>query len=179
MRRLLKPLWVFLAIVFLIEAWLWDKLSPIVAFIVGLIPLATVKAKIAAFVERLPPALSLVVFIIPVILILPFKLVGLWLIAREHIVLGAATFLMAKFVGLGVTAFLFDVTRDKLLSMAWFARFYRWVIAVRDWAHAQTAPIKARIHAIAEYMRERIGGTGLFGRKLAFLRRKAQKAAAP
>ena len=31
MRRLLQPLWVLLAVIFLIEAWLWDHLEPIVA----------------------------------------------------------------------------------------------------------------------------------------------------
>jgi hypothetical protein len=32
MRRLLRPLWVLLALVFLFEAWLWD-LRPIVAWL--------------------------------------------------------------------------------------------------------------------------------------------------
>jgi len=31
MRRLLQPFWVLLAVIFLIEAWLWDHLEPIVA----------------------------------------------------------------------------------------------------------------------------------------------------
>ena len=39
LRRLLQPLWVLLAIIFLIEAWLWDHLEPIVAAVVALIPL--------------------------------------------------------------------------------------------------------------------------------------------
>src|SRR5258708_4119788 len=34
MRRLLQPIWVLLAIIFLIEAWLWDHLEPIVAALV-------------------------------------------------------------------------------------------------------------------------------------------------
>ena len=37
MRRLLQPFWVLLAVIFLIEAWLWDHLEPIVARIVALI----------------------------------------------------------------------------------------------------------------------------------------------
>src|SRR5712675_3413790 len=38
LRRLLQPVWVLLAIIFLIEAWLWDHLEPIVAWFVALIP---------------------------------------------------------------------------------------------------------------------------------------------
>ena len=36
LRRLLQPFWVLLAIIFLIEAWLWDHLEPIVARVVQL-----------------------------------------------------------------------------------------------------------------------------------------------
>jgi hypothetical protein len=38
MRRWLRPLWVILALLFLLEAWLWDHLEPIVARVVDLIP---------------------------------------------------------------------------------------------------------------------------------------------
>ena len=43
MRRLLQPFWVLLAVIFLIEAWLWDHLEPVVARIVALIPLRDFK----------------------------------------------------------------------------------------------------------------------------------------
>ena len=31
MRRFLRPLWILLALLFLVEAWLWDDLEPVVA----------------------------------------------------------------------------------------------------------------------------------------------------
>ena len=43
MRRLLKPLWVLLAVIVLIEAWLWDHLEPIVERVVARIPLRAFK----------------------------------------------------------------------------------------------------------------------------------------
>ena len=43
MRRLLKPLWILLAVIFLIEAWLWDHLEPIVERIVAWIPFRAFK----------------------------------------------------------------------------------------------------------------------------------------
>ena len=43
LRRLLQPLWVLLAIIFLIEAWLWDTLEPIAARFVAAIPLRASK----------------------------------------------------------------------------------------------------------------------------------------
>ena len=39
MRRLLRPFLILLALFFLLEAWLWTHLGPIVARIVARIPL--------------------------------------------------------------------------------------------------------------------------------------------
>jgi hypothetical protein len=39
-RYLLRPFWILLALLFLLEAWLWDHLQPLVARLVALIPLA-------------------------------------------------------------------------------------------------------------------------------------------
>src|SRR6202165_943541 len=116
LRRLLQPLWVLLAIIFLIEAWLWDHLEPIVAWFVALIPLRTFKQWLADRVDTLSPAMTLVVFIVPVIPLFPLKLVGLWLLANEYWVRAMPTIIFAKFLGVGVAAFIFDVTRDKLLE---------------------------------------------------------------
>jgi len=77
MRRLLQPVWVLLAVIFLIEAWLWDHLEPIVAWFVALIPLRTFKAWLAERIDALSPAMTLIVFIVPVIPLFPLKLVAL------------------------------------------------------------------------------------------------------
>ena len=73
MRRLLRPLLILVALVFLFEAWLWSHLAPIVAWIVARIPLRAIKARLTALLDRLPPAATLVVFIVPVLLLLPLK----------------------------------------------------------------------------------------------------------
>ena len=56
MRRLLQPLWVLLAIIFLVEAWLWDHLEPIVARAVAAIPLQAFKRWLTERVDELSPA---------------------------------------------------------------------------------------------------------------------------
>jgi hypothetical protein len=55
------------------------------------------------------------------------------------------TIIFAKFLGVGVTAFIFDVTRPKLLQMDWFRKFYDIVISLRRRAHALVEPIMSRI----------------------------------
>jgi hypothetical protein len=148
MRRLLQPFWVLLAVIFLIEAWLWDHLEPIVARIVALIPLRAFKQWLAERVDTLSPAMTLIVFAVPVIPLFPLKLVGLWLLAHEYWLSAVTVILLGKFVGVGVTAFIFDVTRSKLLEMRWFERTYDFIMAMRAKAAALVDPIKQRIREI-------------------------------
>lgn len=154
MRRLTRFFWFLLALVFLFEAWIWERLAPVVGWIVARIPLAALKAAMAAGIARLPPYATLLVFAIPALILFPFKLAGLWLIGKGHLVLGTGVFLLAKTVGLAVTAFLFETCKPKLMQLRWFVRLHDWLLRVRAWAHAQTEPARRMIRAI----RARIGG---------------------
>ena len=148
MRRLLQPFWILLAVIFLIEAWLWDHLEPIVARVVALIPLRAFKQWLTDRVDTLSPAMTLIVFIVPVIPLFPLKLVGLWLLTHEYWVSAIATIAFGKFLGVGVTAFIFDVTRSKLLQMEWFEKLYEFVLMLRRKAAALVEPFKRRIKEI-------------------------------
>ena len=165
-RRLLQPIWVLLAVIFLIEAWLWDHLEPIVARVVAWIPLREFKQWIAERVDTLSPAMTLIVFIVPVVPLFPLKLVALWLLAHEYWMAAVLTFVFAKFVGVGVAAFIFDVTRPKLLEMEWFEKLYEFVIALRAKATALVDPIKLRIKEVLSG-----GGDGWSSRLLRLIQR--------
>ena len=166
LRRLLQPIWVLLAIIFLIEAWLWDHLEPIVAAVVAAIPLRAFKAWLADRVDSLSPAMTLIVFIVPVLPLFPLKLAGFWLLAHEYWLSALLTMLFAKFLGVGVTAFIFDVTRPKLLEMGWFERLYELILMVRAKARAMVDPIKARIREMLSG-----GGEGWSARTLRLIQR--------
>ncbi len=145
MRRLIQPLWVLLAIVFLIEAWLWERLEPIVERVVAIIPLRAFKRWLTDRVDTLSPAMTLIVFIVPVMPLFPLKLMGLWLLAHEYWLSAILTIVFAKFVGVGVAAFIFDVTRPKLLQMPWFETLYEFVIRIRAKARALVQPLMSHI----------------------------------
>jgi hypothetical protein len=166
MRRLLQPVWVLLAIVFLIEAWLWDHLEPIVAWFVAMIPLHAFKQWLAERVDTLSPAMTLIVFIVPVIPLFPLKMVGLWLLTHEYWISAILTIIFAKFLGVGVAAFIFDVTRPKLLQMEWFETLYEFVMTLRAKATALVDPIKQRIKDAL-----RGDGTGWSSRTLRLIQR--------
>jgi hypothetical protein len=166
MRRLLQPFWVLLAVIFLIEAWLWDHLEPIVERIVARIPLRAFKQWLSERVDTLSPAMTLIVFAVPVIPLFPLKLVGLWLLANQYWVSAIVVIILGKFVGLGVTAFIFDVTRTKLLQMGWFKTIYQFILMLRAKAAALVEPVKRRIHDML-----RGDGSGWSGRMLKLIQR--------
>ena len=173
MRRWLRPFWVLLALLFLLEAWLWDHLEPIVARIVSVIPWGKLKEKLAQLIERLPPWAVLFVFIIPFIVMLPLKFLEVYFLATRNWLGAIAVIIFVKVAGLGITAFIFEVTRGKLLQMAWFKRMFDWFVWARDWAHAQTEPIRERVRQLVWLMKPQRAGR--FLRRLMRLRRNAYR----
>lgn len=172
MRRLLQPLWFFLALVFLVEAWLWDRLEPIVAWFVEKIPLERFKVWLADRVDSLSPSATLVVFAVPVIPLFPLKLIGVWLLAHKYWVSAALVIVFGKLVGVGVTAFIFDVTRPKLLEMRWFRKLYEWVLRVRAYAHALVDPIRLRVRRWLRHVRS--SSSASFFNTISRMRRRAR-----
>jgi hypothetical protein len=106
------------------------------------------------------------VFIVPVIPLFPLKMVGLWLLTHEYWISAILTIIFAKFLGVGVAAFIFDVTRPKLLEMEWFETLYEFVITLRAKANALIDPIKRRIKDAL-----RGDGTGWSSRTLRLIQR--------
>lgn len=156
MRFLRRSFLFFLAVLFLVEAWIWDYFAAAGRWLAARIPFATLKAAIARGVSYLPPYAALVLFAIPGLIVLPFKIGGLWLIARGHIIAGGFVFMAAKVAGVGVAAFLFELTRDKLMTLGWFARLYATVLVWRDWAHRLIDPFKAAMKARMRVLKARI-----------------------
>jgi hypothetical protein len=187
MRRLLKPLWILLALVFLFEAWLWEHLRPIIAWVVDRIQWHALKARVAQWVDHLPPAATFLVFLIPVVLLFPLKLLGLWMLAQGLWFGAMATLAFAKVLSMGVTAFIFEATRPKLLQLAWFRWLYEHVLFWLEKAHALVDPIKAELRARLAPIRHRMRSllwlmrpkrAGRFMRRVVWLRRRVQRAPA-
>ena len=154
---MIRPLLILVAIVFLIEAWLWSHLRPVVTWFVARIPFRAVKAWIAGTVRKLPPAATLVVFIVPVAMLFPFKLLGLWLLANKQWIAASIVLVLAKLVGVAITAFVFEVTKPKLLKLGWFRWLYEHVLAWLNWAHHLVAPIKLRVKRLLRIFRSAPG----------------------
>jgi hypothetical protein len=173
-RRLVRAFWIVLALLFLLETWLWDHLEPLVARIVNVVPWGRLKIVLKRGIERLPPWAALIVFVIPLIVLLPLKFLEVYFIATRNWIGATLVLVFAKLLGLGVTAFVFDATREKLLQMPWFARFYGWVMWLRDRAHEMVEPVRERVRQYVWLLRPQRAGR--FLRRLMRIRRRVMRA---
>ncbi len=128
-----------LALLILFEEWGWAPLARVMARL-GRLP---VFRQLERWIGRVPPPLALLLLLAPTLLLLPVKLLALWLIAAGRAGYGLLLILVAKLLGTAIVARLFQLTRPALLQMPWFARLYaRWTIwktGLLNWVHASAA----------------------------------------
>ncbi|OAN51353.1 hypothetical protein A6A04_16385 [Paramagnetospirillum marisnigri] len=133
-RRLLSLLLVPLAVVImLVEEYLWAGLKAIMARL-GRLPLV---ARLEARIQALSPWGAAVVFVIPGVLMLPFKLVALWAMAQGQVLLGIGVLLAAKLTGTALFARLYTLCKPTLMTVGWFVRLHDAVNRAKAWAHAK------------------------------------------
>ncbi len=130
---LLAALWIFL------EEWVWDAMQACMAWLGKLPGIRWCEARIAG----LPPRVAMIAFLIPAAILLPFKLLAFWLIARGHGLLGLQVFVIAKIVGTAFLARIFALTRPALLAIGWFARLHAAFTAWRDRVYAYVKSLPA------------------------------------
>ncbi len=125
--------------VILLEEAFWS----IFEMLSGLLTRFELVRRLENFVAARSPVLCLTLFLIPVLMMLPFKFAGVWLMAHGHTLEGLFMFLSAKASGTFLAARLFAITKDKLMSIAWFAysfeKFYDWKEGVKTYIHATKA----------------------------------------
>lgn len=109
-----------LAFILLFEEWGWEPLARRFAMLA--------RHRLWGAIERritgLPPWAALLAFGVPVLALVPLKLLALFLFAEGHIATGLGLVIAAKLVGTALAARLFQLTEPALLQISWFARLY-------------------------------------------------------
>ncbi len=175
MRRLLQPLWIVLAVLFLIEAWFWERLRPLVAALLARIPWRRLRAWLVEAAARVPGWLAAVLFLVPFVGVEPLKAYALILMAEGNLSKGAILFAVAQIVALGLCALLFDLFRPQLMAIGWFARAYHWCVALHRKALALVAPARLRVRLALRRIRRLAAGRSRLSQKIASLRRWARR----
>ena len=124
----------------LLLAFLWVVLEETIWHWAGLLGAQIARLPIFAGLERLilrlDPPLVLLLFLIPLLGLIPLKFAAVWLIGGGHPMKGLILLLSAKFLGTAISAHLYSVAEPKLMQIAIFARVRNLVVALLARAHA-------------------------------------------
>lgn len=171
MKPLLRFVVFLLAILLVFEEWLWDSLKSQFKKLGALRFFRWVEGRL----RSLGPLGSLAVLAFPALILFPFKLAALWALSHGHTLLGVTVLVIAKLVGTGVAAYLFDIVRDRARELPWFDRLYGWAIErllnAKAWVHSQPAYLAARaaattLRAYGATWSRLLGRPGRLSRKL-------------
>lgn len=114
---------VLLVPVLLFEEWGWEPL----ARAIGRLARLPLWARIEQALRNLPPWGAVLAFLAPMLLLLPLKLMGLFLLAEGHAKSAVTLLLAAKLTGTAILAWLFQLLEPALMRIPVFARWYpRW-----------------------------------------------------
>ncbi len=128
MKKLLLSL---LAIILIIEEWLWDVLSALghwLAYYLGL-------ARFELWLSQTSPYQALIAISIPILLVTPINIAAFLLLANGLILQGLALEIVAKLLGTLFVARFFTLTKPQLLTFRLIAGVYNTIIYWLHWAH--------------------------------------------
>ena len=132
------------AVVVFIEEFGWRPLARWAARLAQWPPLARLEFR----VQRVSPREALVLFLAPVVLLFPLKMLALWLIHDGRPLFGISLIVVAKLLGTALAGRLFVLVEPQLMSFDRFARAVWW------WRELQRR-VKAAVVGMAAWRRVR------------------------
>jgi len=133
---LLLPLALLLV---LLEGVIWRGAN---ALLRGLVHLPALAAT-SRVLSRLSGWAALPLFLLPEAAARVGELWTAVLLIEGHVVSAVLVYVLVRVAATLVAVFIWQACSAALLRLPWFARMVRWVTAARDWALAQTAPLRA------------------------------------
>ena len=124
------------ALILLFEEWGWRPLSALVARLARFPLWAMAERGIAS----LPPYGALLTLAVPSVILIPAKLLGVYLLATGHFVTAGVMIIAAKFASTALIARIFLLTKPALMQIPWFAHAYSVFV---PWQEALFARIRA------------------------------------
>jgi hypothetical protein len=124
------------ALILLFEEWGWRPISALVARLARFRLWAMAEQAIAG----LPPYGALLTLAVPSVILIPAKLLGVYLLATGHFVTAGVMIIAAKFASTALIARIFLLTKPALMQIPWFAHAYGKFV---PWQEALFARVRA------------------------------------
>lgn len=133
-----------LAIILLIEEWLWDLLSALGHYLVEKLGLI----KFELWLAQTTPYQALFAISIPIILVTPLNIGAIWFFAQGLILQALLLEIIAKLLGTLFIARFFTLTKKQLLTFKLIAIIYNTITSWLRWAHQKI--IETTIYKLAK-----------------------------
>lgn len=130
---MLAALWIFF------EEWIWNSLTAATAWLARRLPLRRLETRL----RGLGPYAAMTVFLVPWLLLLPAKVLVVWLLGTGRFKSAVLVYVVAKVVGMTLIVRLFALTRPALMQVGWFRRLHAWFMRWRDRLHAYVRSLRA------------------------------------
>lgn len=140
-----NPAMVALAALFLALAWVWDGFIAAGRWVLGLVPWLALRARIIRWIDKLPILAVVLIYGVPFAIVEPLKGVFLWMMATGHFVSGLISLILLETFGVAFLALVFDLTRERLLTLRWFAWLYGKALLFHHFADQLIAPYKEAV----------------------------------
>lgn len=124
-------LWIAAAAL-LFEEWFWASSTRAIETLGKVLHLSP----LGEWIRRRPPLQALSLFVLPVLVIYPFKVLALMALAHGDLALGGAAFIGAKLAATAVFARLYELTEPALLHFRWIRGTRRQFLRARAFIHA-------------------------------------------
>lgn len=124
-----------LAVAFLLETWVWRWSAALVRALAGLLPWVRFRDAARLFINAAPAWIAVVLFGVPLLVAEGGAFVSVVTMATGHLVAGVALYMLMKMFALLLIPVIFEITREKLMTLPWFV----WVYAKFETLHAMAA----------------------------------------
>ena len=170
---------ILVAIAVVFETWVWRSLVDATNWLVGFVPWRRIRPAIKGFINRAPAILAVLLFGVPVLVMESGSAVAVLMIAFGHVWLGTVLYGALKLVGVSLIAVIYDLTREKLMSLSWFVWLNGKFEAFHAWAHGLLAPYRAAaLNQLRKLSRRALAAWGTSGFDLSACRERWKSAKA-
>ena len=144
-----RALLLLLALAFLFETWIWDRMEAAARRLAALVPWAAIRAVLVGLIDRLPVWVALLMFGIPFVVAETGAAFCVFIAATGHVLAGSLGYVVVKIFGFGLVVPIFDLTREKLMTLRWFAYLYEKLLFFHHFALGLIAPYRAAAKKLA------------------------------
>jgi hypothetical protein len=130
-RYMKKLMLSILAIILIIEEWLWDGLTSLGHLLIRRLRLESVER----WLGQISPNAALVAVLIPLMIVTPINLFAFAMLARGLILQGILLEILAKLLGTLLVARVFALTKPQLMTFSVIAVLYSTITGWLQWAH--------------------------------------------